>query len=136
MDLTTTQTDSLGTASVPVLAMSGHPYALFGTSPGHAERQAHILRDGESAPGHTSYFRSMYRWQAHSHLPVLFSALRVSPPSEEVVPIDINVMRKWEYKQPIKIPSYLVAIAAGEVVWRKMGKVRCSSPRANLSHTH
>ncbi|KAJ7591549.1 peptidase family M1-domain-containing protein [Mycena floridula] len=54
-------------------------------------------------------------------LPILLSAIRVSPPSDgpshdgKIVGTDIVT---YTYRQPIPIPSYLIAIAAGNVVYR------------------
>lgn len=57
-----------------------------------------------------------------SYLPVLLSALRVSPPSEQTFTIDTETELEFVYKQPVAIPSYLIAIAAGEVAYKRVGK--------------
>ncbi|KAK1231374.1 Leucyl aminopeptidase yscIV [Marasmius sp. AFHP31] len=62
-----------------------------------------------------------YSASVTSVLPVLLSAQRVSPPSEGP-PHDGKVIGKdsvtYRYDQPIPIPSYLIAIASGNVVYR------------------
>lgn len=45
------------------------------------------------------------------------SALRISPPSDDSPVIDTSVEVEYVYDQPIAIPSYLIAIAGGEVVF-------------------
>lgn len=60
--------------------------------------------------------------KVRSYLPVLLSALRVSPPSEQTFVIDSNKELEFVYKQPVPIPSYLIAIAAGEVAYKRVGK--------------
>ncbi|KAF8329435.1 uncharacterized protein EI90DRAFT_3145933 [Cantharellus anzutake] len=57
-----------------------------------------------------------YSANVRSVLPVLMSALRVSPPAEEIHN-GKEVGRdsvEYIYKQPVAIPSYIIAIAAGE----------------------
>lgn len=59
-----------------------------------------------------------YDAQVTSLLPALLSAIRVSPPSEgpahdgKVIGKDIVT---YKYNQPVAIPSYLIAIAAGDL---------------------
>ncbi|KAI9625688.1 hypothetical protein H4Q26_016227 [Puccinia striiformis f. sp. tritici PST-130] len=36
--------------------------------------------------------------------------------------IDRSRIKEWKYEQPVKIPSYLIAIAAGELVYKQMGE--------------
>ncbi|POV99753.1 hypothetical protein PSHT_13390 [Puccinia striiformis] len=61
---------------------------------------------------------------AHSYLPVLFSGRKSAPnPSfNQTDTIDRSKIKEWKYEQPVKIPSYLIAIAAGELVYKQMGE--------------
>jgi hypothetical protein len=61
--------------------------------------------------------------QAHSYLPVLFSGRRSATKSNPDSTIDKDSVKDWVFEQPVKIPSYLIAIAAGELVYREMGHV-------------
>jgi len=67
-----------------------------------------------------------YNAKVSSILPVLLSAIRISPPSEgpahggKVIGKDIV---EYTYKQPVPIPSYLIAIAAGNVRYHGCPKV-------------
>jgi leukotriene-A4 hydrolase len=62
-----------------------------------------------------------YTAQVTSVLPVLLSAIRVSPPSEgpahDGKTIGKDVVT-YEYTQPVGIPSYLIAIASGNVRYK------------------
>jgi hypothetical protein len=66
-----------------------------------------------------------YSAQVASILPVLLSAIRVSPPSDgpphngKVIGKDLVTYR---YNQPVAIPSYLIAIAAGDLRYREFSK--------------
>ncbi|ELU40820.1 leukotriene-A4 hydrolase [Rhizoctonia solani AG-1 IA] len=61
-----------------------------------------------------------------SILPVLMSALRLSPPSDgpahEGKEVGVESV-KYQYNQPISIPSYLIAIASGNVVYKPFAPV-------------
>ncbi|KAI0685545.1 peptidase family M1-domain-containing protein [Cytidiella melzeri] len=67
-----------------------------------------------------------YSASVRSVLPVLLSAVRVSPPSDgpahggKVVGRDVVT---YTYEQTVPIPSYLIAIASGNVVYRSFDKV-------------
>jgi hypothetical protein len=61
--------------------------------------------------------------QAHSYLPVLFSGRKASLSSNVDSSIKKDKLKEWKFEQPVKIPSYLIAIAAGELVYREMGHV-------------
>ncbi|KAI0075897.1 hypothetical protein K474DRAFT_1663655 [Panus rudis PR-1116 ss-1] len=69
----------------------------------------------------TSSAKISYTSEVTSVLPVLMSAIRVSPPSTGPAH-DGKVVGKdavtYKYNQPIPIPSYLIAIAAGNLVYR------------------
>ncbi|KAK9899275.1 hypothetical protein P389DRAFT_150549 [Cystobasidium minutum MCA 4210] len=70
----------------------------------------------------TPAVKATYAAKVKSYLPVLLSALRVSPPSEQTFVIDTSKELEFVYKQPVPIPSYLIAIAAGEVAYKRVGK--------------
>ncbi|KAI0825316.1 peptidase family M1-domain-containing protein [Trametes gibbosa] len=67
-----------------------------------------------------------YTAKVKSVLPALLSAIRVSPPSARPAH-DGKVIGKdvvtYEYKQPVPIPSYLIAIAVGNFRYRALPKV-------------
>ncbi|KAH8101514.1 peptidase family M1-domain-containing protein [Cristinia sonorae] len=67
-----------------------------------------------------------YTAKVTSVLPALMSANRVSPPSDGP-PHDGKVIGKdavtYAYNQPVPIPPYLIALAAGNVVYRPFPKV-------------
>ena len=66
-----------------------------------------------------------YSAQVASILPALLSAFRVSPPSGGP-PHDGKIIGKdlvtYIYDQPVAIPSYLIAIAAGDLRYRSFTK--------------
>lgn len=66
-----------------------------------------------------------YTAQVTSVLPVLLSAIRVSPPSDGP-PHDGKVIGEdpvaYAYNQPVAIPSYLIAIAVGDLRYRAFTK--------------
>ncbi|GAA5989171.1 hypothetical protein JCM11641_002547 [Rhodosporidiobolus odoratus] len=63
-----------------------------------------------------------YSAKVTSPLPILLSALRTSPPlGAKEAPID-GTPRVYEWEQRIAVPSYLVAIAGGELAFRKLGE--------------
>ncbi|KAI0960825.1 hypothetical protein AcV7_000102 [Taiwanofungus camphoratus] len=74
----------------------------------------------------TSSVKITYTASVTSVLPVLMSAIRVSPPSEGPAH-DGKVIGKdavrYEYAQRVPIPSYLIAIAGGNVRYRAFPKV-------------
>jgi len=70
----------------------------------------------------TPAVKATYSAKVRSYLPVLLSALRVSPPSEVVTAISKDRHVEYVYRQPVPIPSYLIAIAAGEVAYKRVGK--------------
>ncbi|KAH8921077.1 hypothetical protein BT69DRAFT_1221940 [Atractiella rhizophila] len=61
-----------------------------------------------------------YTARARSKLPILFSGLRVSPPPTDA-PV-YGVETEYVYEQPIAIPSYLIAIAGGELGYAATGE--------------
>ncbi|NXD32286.1 LKHA4 aminopeptidase, partial [Spelaeornis formosus] len=64
----------------------------------------------------TPAIKSTYSAKVKSILPVLMSGLRQSPPPEQVLEPGTEV--EYVYDQPVAIPSYLIAIASGELVYR------------------
>jgi hypothetical protein len=64
----------------------------------------------------TPAIKASYCSTVRSSLPVLMSGLRVSPPPEQT-PAP-GTMTEYSYRQPCAIPSYLIAIASGELVYR------------------
>ncbi|KAK0431183.1 hypothetical protein EV421DRAFT_1854688 [Armillaria borealis] len=74
------------------------------------------------------YMRTLaptYTAKVTSVLPVLLSAIRQSPPSDgpahggKIVGKDLV---EYSYRQPVPVPSYLIAIASGNVVYRPFPK--------------
>ncbi|KAI0271734.1 hypothetical protein BC834DRAFT_950104 [Gloeopeniophorella convolvens] len=69
----------------------------------------------------TSSLKITYTAKVASVLPVLLSAIRVSPPSEgpahDGKTIGTDVVT-YTYKQPVGIPSYLIAIASGNLRYK------------------
>ncbi|KAF8329109.1 leukotriene-A4 hydrolase [Cantharellus anzutake] len=68
----------------------------------------------------TPSLKITYSSRVTSVLPVLMSALRLSPPAEEVhggKEVGKDEVT-YEYNQPVAIPSYIIAIASGNVVYK------------------
>ncbi|TFK38633.1 peptidase family M1-domain-containing protein [Crucibulum laeve] len=66
-----------------------------------------------------------YTAKVSSVLPVLLSAIRVSPPSDGPAHDGKTIGKdsvSYTYNQPVPIPSYLIAIAAGNVCYRPFPK--------------
>ncbi|KAG8961519.1 hypothetical protein FRC03_005284 [Tulasnella sp. 419] len=66
-----------------------------------------------------------YSASVKSILPVLLSARRVSPPAEQVhggKELGKDVV-EYKYNQPVAIPSYLVAIASGNLIYKPFEKI-------------
>ncbi|KAI0089923.1 peptidase family M1-domain-containing protein [Irpex rosettiformis] len=75
----------------------------------------------------TPSIKTTYSARVSSVLPVLMSAIRTSPPADGP-PHDGKVIGKdtvtYTYNQPVPIPSYLIAIAAGNVVYKPFPTVK------------
>ncbi|EKM60600.1 uncharacterized protein PHACADRAFT_246632 [Phanerochaete carnosa HHB-10118-sp] len=90
-----------------------HPYLFSQCQPIYARSLA-PMQD-------TPSIKTTYTAAITSVLPALMSAIRVSPPQDgpahggKVIGKDTVVYR---YNQPIPIPSYLIAIAAGNIVYK------------------
>ncbi|CEL62166.1 leukotriene-A4 hydrolase [Rhizoctonia solani AG-1 IB] len=75
---------------------------------------------------HTPSVKITYSADVTSLLPVLMSALCLSPPSNDSVHEGKEVgveLVKYQYNQPIPIPSYLIAIASGNVIYKPFAAV-------------
>ncbi|CUA75782.1 leukotriene-A4 hydrolase [Rhizoctonia solani] len=83
----------------------------------------------------TSSVKITYSANVTSILPVLMSALRVSPPSDGPIHAGKEVgveSVQYQYNQPIPIPSYLIAIASGNVVYKPFAPVPGCSWKTGL----
>lgn len=69
----------------------------------------------------TPSVKATYSSRVRSYLPVLMSALRQTPPSDQAIEIQAGKLHEFTYRQPVPIPSYLIAIAAGEVAYKRVG---------------
>ncbi|GAA5993250.1 hypothetical protein JCM10908_004532 [Rhodotorula pacifica] len=70
----------------------------------------------------TPAVKATYTARVKSTLPVLLSAQRTSPPLEDGVPPIDGTEHSYTWEQKIRIPSYLIAIAGGELAFRPLGK--------------
>ncbi|ORX38697.1 peptidase family M1-domain-containing protein [Kockovaella imperatae] len=68
----------------------------------------------------TPAVKATYAAKVKSTLPALMSGIRVSPPSEAKLELGKEI--EYVYKQPVAIPSYLIAIASGELAYRECPK--------------
>jgi leukotriene-A4 hydrolase len=76
-------------------------------------------------------FLSFFLWQTYNAsvsavLPVLLSAIRVSPPANGPPHAGKTIGKDfvtYTYRQPVPIPSYLFAIASGDLRYRAFDKV-------------
>ncbi|GJN94354.1 hypothetical protein Rhopal_007428-T1 [Rhodotorula paludigena] len=66
--------------------------------------------------------KATYSASIHSPLPILLSALRTSPPLDAPSPPIDGTVHTWEWEQKIGIPSYLIAIAGGELAFKALGE--------------
>ncbi|KAG8741670.1 hypothetical protein FRC12_015597, partial [Ceratobasidium sp. 428] len=74
----------------------------------------------------TSSVKITYSADVTSLLPVLMSALRVSPPADGPPHDGKSVGTEsiqYRYNQPVPIPSYLIAIASGNVVYKPFAPI-------------
>ncbi|GJE92045.1 M1 family metallopeptidase [Phanerochaete sordida] len=95
-----------------------HPYLFSQCQPIYARSLAPIQD--------TPSIKTTYSATITSVLPALMSAIRVSPPQDgpahdgKVVGKDIVT---YKYNQPVPIPSYLIALAAGNVVYKPFAAI-------------
>ncbi|PAV21690.1 leukotriene-A4 hydrolase [Pyrrhoderma noxium] len=77
-----------------------------------------------------------YSAKVSSTLPVLMSAIRVSPPSSGPVHAGKKLGEEtvlYEYNQPTPIPSYLIAIACGHLVYKPIDTTDTTESTAHVS---
>ncbi|KAJ9101130.1 hypothetical protein QFC21_003348 [Naganishia friedmannii] len=87
-----------------------------------------------SGTGDTPSIKSAYSANVKSTIPALLSALRQSPPVDQPhggKEIGSDVV-EYVYDQPVPIPSYLIAIAAGNVVYKQFPRVEGRSWTAGV----
>lgn len=66
--------------------------------------------------------KATYSAVVHSPLPILLSARRTSPPPSAPQPKITGELYTFKFDQPIAIPSYLIAIAGGELAFKALGE--------------
>ncbi|GAA6010636.1 hypothetical protein JCM11491_003004 [Sporobolomyces phaffii] len=70
----------------------------------------------------TPSVKATYSAVVHSPLPILLSARRTSPPPSAPQPRIDGSLHTFKFDQPIAIPSYLIAIAGGELAFKALGE--------------
>ena len=111
---TTDKCTALGWLEAEQTASGNHPFLYSQCQAIHMRSLAPCMD--------TPAVKATYTASVSSYLPVLMSALRVSPPSEQVLAIAQGKQVIYTYSQPVPIPSYLIAVAAGEVAYKRVGK--------------
>lgn len=94
-------------------AMKTHPYLFSQCQPIYAR----TLLPCQDTPS----VKITYSAAVSSVLPVLLSAIRTTPPSDGPPHAGKEIGKDvvtYEYKQPVPIPSYLIAIASGHIVYK------------------
>ncbi|CAH7686222.1 hypothetical protein BY996DRAFT_4597907 [Phakopsora pachyrhizi] len=120
---TTSDCTALGWLNPSQTASGNHPFLYSQCQAIHARS----LLPTQDTPS----IKFTYTATVKSYLPVLLSARRISNQNandrqDEFVDREINLKEKREtiylFEQPIKITSYLIAIASGELVYKRMSK--------------
>ncbi|KPV73418.1 uncharacterized protein RHOBADRAFT_55163 [Rhodotorula graminis WP1] len=70
----------------------------------------------------TPAVKATYAATVHSTLPILLSALRISPPLDAPAPPIDGTVYTTTWAQKNAIPSYLIGIVGGELVFRALGE--------------
>ncbi|GAA5901564.1 bifunctional aminopeptidase/epoxide hydrolase [Sporobolomyces salmoneus] len=70
----------------------------------------------------TPSVKATYSAVVHSPLPILLSARRTSPPPSAPQPEIDGQLHTYKFEQSIAIPSYLIAIAGGELAFKALGE--------------
>ncbi|GAA6059566.1 hypothetical protein JCM10212_000622 [Sporobolomyces blumeae] len=70
----------------------------------------------------TPSVKATYSATVHSPLPILLSARRISPPPSAPQPPITGDLHTFKFEQPIPVPSYLIAIAGGELEFKSLGE--------------
>ncbi|GAA5967502.1 hypothetical protein JCM3765_004689 [Sporobolomyces pararoseus] len=70
----------------------------------------------------TPSVKATYSAVVQSPLPILLSARRTSPPPSAPQPKIDGSLHTFKFEQPIAIPSYLIAIAGGELAFKSLGE--------------
>jgi len=84
--------------------------------------QTHLSSASETACQDTPSVKATYSATVHSPLPILLSARRTSPPPSAPQPKIDGKLHEYKFDQPIAIPSYLIAIAGGELAFKALGE--------------
>ncbi|KAL7415639.1 peptidase family M1-domain-containing protein [Mrakia frigida] len=90
-----------------------HPYLYSQSQAIHARS----LIPSQDTPS----IKSTYSASVHSTLPVLLSAIRISPSISAPLETGGKTV-EYKYEQKVKVPSYLIAIAAGNLVYKEISK--------------
>ena len=70
----------------------------------------------------TPAIKATYAATVHSTLPILLSALRVSPPLDAPAPPIDGTVYTTTWAQDNAVPSYLIGVVGGELVFRALGE--------------
>lgn len=111
---TTTSCSALGWLEASQTKGQKHPYLYSQSQAIHARS----LIPSQDTPS----IKSTYTASVKSTLPVLLSAKRISPAPDASTPDLGKEVVEYVYEQKVKIPSYLIAIAAGNLVYKNISK--------------
>lgn len=110
---TTAECTTLGWLEAHQTAGGQHPF-LFSQAQAIHCRSLIPLQD-------TPAIKASYCATVRSTLPVLMSALRLTPAQEEEIVID-GTEREYTFTQRVPIASYLIAVAGGDLAFRAIGE--------------